>query len=1169
MVRKLIDWAVNNALIVCLFTAALLVGGGFAFYKVNVEAYPDPAPAIIEVVAQYPGASAEEVERQVTIPLEVALAGMPGLESTRSKSLFGLAHLRNQFSYSRDYEQAKQDVINRLANANLPAGVSPQISPASPTGEILRYTLRCPKDALGHPIYTLGDLKSLQDFTIQRELLRVPRVAGITGSGGTVKRYEAQPDPDRLRQYGISLQQLANALAASNSNGSGDNLVQGQTNLVVRGVGLYGGGRDPIQQVLGMKSPLEAAAILRKEEARRCREIRQTVVASVNNVPVRVDQLVDGGPMLNSDGTPRVADHNLVKQGVVVGYQTRQGKTSLSKPRLNEDDKPVRDSAGEPVWEDEDEVVQGIVLLRKGQESLPALHDVIEKIEQMNRDGSLLPGVVIEPYYNRTELIDVTTHTVRENLIVGMALVSMILLLFLSNVRVAVIVAINVPLALLFAFTVLFVRGRSANLLSIGAVDFGIIVDSTVILVEAIYRHLSSGDYRDLPLWQRVVKACNEVEKSLFFSTIIMVCALLPLFTMKGPEGQIFGPMADTYAFALGGALLLALTISPVLCCLLLGRVEPARENALVRGLKWLYLGQLRLMLRLRWVALAVFILALGITGWAAVNMGREFMPELEEGNLFVRGTFPINVSLDEVGGRSRRVRQVLRKYPEVAVIVPTIGRPDDGTDPTGYYNMEIFVPLLPPKEWPIPPGKDRRRTKDELIADMTADLQRHFPGVDWDFSQIIRDNVMEALSGVKGENSIKVFGPELARLEELAGAIKEAISPVYDGDDQLTAGVRGVENPGVFRIQGQSNLEITVDRQKCARWGVSVADVQNVILTAVGGKAVTQMTEGGRSFDITLRFPLRLRGDEQSILNVPVDVTNNQVTTPVAGTSQPGAVLTGSTADMPPVNFMPRRRLVDFVTPLDSKGRPDPRGSYIRPGASTIYREQGQRFIAIKFGVTRDRKDRNYRDLAGTVAEAKEKVEPLLEAPYRTEWSGEFQEMEEAESRMAKWFALSLVLIVVLLYLAFNSFLDAAVVLGNVLAMAIGGVWALKLTGLNFNISAAVGFISILGVAVMNGLLFVSAFNRLRARGIGLHEALMGGTGQLVRPVTMTALAAILGLLPAAFSTAIGSQSQRPLAVVVVGGMLATLLCMNLVPILYSFYGNREPPAGAGSMAH
>jgi cobalt-zinc-cadmium resistance protein CzcA len=615
--------------------------------------------------------------------------------------------------------------------------------------------------------------------------------------------------------------------------------------------------------------------------------------------------------------------------------------------------------------------------------------------------------------------------------------------------------------------------------------------------------------------------------------------------------------------------LLLALTVSPVLCSLLLKRLKPARANLLVRTLRWFYLVQLRFLLKVRWIALFGFLTLLGVTGFVAVNMGREFMPELEEGNLWVRGTFPINISFDEVAARCREVRRLLRNYPQVEVVVPAIGRPDDGTDPTGYYNVEVFVPLKPFKQWPKDPKLGRPLNKEELVKSMNDDLDAHFPGVDWDFSQVIRDNVMEALSGVKGENSIKVFGPDLDKLEELADKIKDVL-----------AKVPGVDNAGVFRIQGQSNLEFSRDILKCGRWGVTSADLANLMSSAVGGKAVTQMIEGGKTFDVTVRFPPDRRQGEERILNIPVEVSNQVAAGAAAALATPqsggaaGLSPTGSSASLPsltgradnatalPGAAVPRRRLGDLVTPTDAKGRPDPNGSFVKPGASTIYREQGQRLIAIKFAV-------RGRDLAGTVAEAKSKVEPLLQMPYRAEWSGEFQEMEEAEHRLVKVFGLSLVLICVLLYMAFHSVLDGAVVFANVLAMGVGGVWALKVVGLNFNISAAVGFISILGVAVMNGLLFVSAFNRLRANGMDLKTALVHGTEELVRPVTMTALAAILGLLPAALSTKIGSQSQRPLAIVVVGGMLMTLVLMNLVPVLYSFYGKRTPPAGAGQMGH
>ncbi len=1349
MVRKLIDWAVGNPLIVMILVTAFAISGGYAFTHVNIEAYPDPAPAIIEVVAQFPGASAEEVERQVTIPLEVALAGMPGLETTRSKSLFGLSHIRNQFDYSRDYEQAKQDVLNRLASFNPPPGaLTPQISPASPIGEILRYTIYNPKDSAGRPIYSLSDLKAVQDYVLQRELLRVPRIAGVTGVGGTVKRYEVQPDPDRLAQYRVSLAQLQNALGNANANGSGDNFTQGkQRNVVVRSLGLIGLGQDPHLATLSVHDPVRAASHLRIEEARRCREIRQVVVASVNNVPVRVDNLVEGGPILNADGTvslrklfqkpdgsaewdgaeswddssvlnndgtPRDDDATiamklnwskaLLSRGVVMGYQTRQGQVGLSRPlrsrrweQLSErEQQEIREQNGWPEpqplsfgdeframfrgrppepgdpqrfvwwrddrrvwhsrpadarswaqlsdsersavrsqfgdrlpaaadapdwrffqsngqwdgwdegrWIDDDDVVQGVVLLRKGQESLPALKAVMAKIDELNQPGHLPPGMKIVPYYNRTDLINRTTETVHENLLVGMGLVTAILLMFLGNVRAAVIVAINIPLALLFAFGVLFARGKSANLLSLGAVDFGIIVDSSVIIVESIYRHLTDETHHGRPLRERISEACGVVTKSLFFATIIMVCALLPLFTMTGPEGQIFGPMADTYAFALAGALLLALTVSPVLCLLLYRNIgkPPSdsawsrglravssflllpvllypfrwlfspkgdeRENRLVRALDSFFLWQLKVALKLRVAVLALFVAGVCFTGVMAANMGREFMPELEEGNMLIRGTFPVNISLEEVTLRTRQFREILQQFPEVRYIPTASGRPDDGTDPTGYYNMEANIPLRPDTEWPVVPEYGRPRKKAELLEEITSALTRQLPGVDWDISQMIRDNVMESLSGVKGENSIKLFGPDLDTLERLAAQMKDDLE-----------NVRGVENAGVFRIQGQSNLEFPIDRRKCSYWNVSAADVQGIIGCVVGGKAVTQVQEGERTADLTIRWPLRLRGDESAIRAIPVPVGSNVVTGgPIVSPASPFggsavATATGGLAIAPPATTgnlfnaapywtsTPTRRLDDLVTPLNSKGQPDPGGSFLRPGASTIYREQGQRLIAIKFDV-------RGRDLAGTVADARSTVDHLVSTPYRTEWSGEFKQMEEAEKRMARMFAVSLVLIALLLYLAFRSLLDAGVVFANVLAMVIGGVVALQVAGLNFNISAAVGFISILGVAVMNGLLFVSAFNSMRARGMELDEVLVKGTKQLVRPLVMTALAAILGLLPAALSTKMGSESQKPLAVVVVGGMLFTIFALVLVPVLYSLYGARTPPEGAGDLAH
>ncbi len=576
MIAYLIRWSVNNALIVILLTIALAAAGAFAFSRVNVEAYPDPAPAVVEVVAQFPGRSAEEVERLVTIPLEVGLSGMPGLKYVRSKSLFGLSFISTQFEYGVNYLAARQEVINRIQSTDLPQNVSPEISPRSPIGEILRYVVTGPKDERGNNIYSLNDLRAVESWTLEREFRRIPGIADVASFGGTTKRYEIHPDPDRMKRYGITLGQLQNAVAASNDNVSGDYLVLGESVAVVRGLGLIGRGRDPLQRVLQMDSATEAAKYIRDEEQRRLREIRQIVLASTNNLPVRVDDVVEGGPL--------GPDEDVSDRGVVVGYQTRLGKVGLSRPASDDQGKVVVDADGNRVWVDEGDVVQGLALLRKGAESLPTLKLLQAKIAELDgTPGRLPPGVKIDTFYDRTDLINLTTDTVEENLVLGIVLVTIILLMFLSNVRSAIIIAINLPLALLFAFGALYLRNQSANLLSIGAVDFGIIVDSTVIMVENIYRILSTGKYADLELKERIVKAAHEVERSLWFSTLIMVCAMLPLFTMRGPEGQLFRPMAETYAFAIGGALLLAVTLAPVLCLLMFKHLKPSRDNFLVR----------------------------------------------------------------------------------------------------------------------------------------------------------------------------------------------------------------------------------------------------------------------------------------------------------------------------------------------------------------------------------------------------------------------------------------------------------------------------------------------------------------------------------------------------------------------------------------------------------
>ncbi|HLW68120.1 MAG TPA: efflux RND transporter permease subunit, partial [Gemmataceae bacterium] len=870
------------------------------------------------------------------------------------------------------------------------------------------------------------------------------------------------------------------------------------------------------------------------------------------------------------------------------------------------------------IGHDEDDKVQCIVLLRKGEETIPALKDVKAKVQELNdpASGRLLPGVEIEPYYDRTDLLNMTTETVTENLFLGILLVVVILLMFLGNVRTAFIVAINVPLALLFAFAVLYLRGKSANLLSIGAVDFGIIVDSSVIMVGNIYRHLTSGKHAGLPLKERIINSVREIDRALLFSTLIMVCAFLPLFTMTGVEGQLFGPMATTYAFSLLGALLLAMTLSPVLCSLFFRRIKPVGENLIVRLVKRFYLWQLRLSMRFRWVAVIVMAGISIATLCALPFLGNELMPELEEGNLWIRGTAPLNWTLERNVEVHKKSRAIMASYPEVESVVSQSGRPDDGTDTAGFFNAEFFVTLRPEKNWPalaektdwfsrhfgprarteeecrqelkqeeqqlaqkgLPPrsaeeldaayarkmSRGRRpRTKQELNDEMNAELDRTIPGITWNFSQNIRDNVMEALSGVKGDNSVKIFGPDIDQLEKLAAQVKIVLQ-----------GIPGIENVGIFHISGQSHLEFRVDPQKCERWGVTTADVNSVVASALGATPQSNMVEGEKLFPIAIRWPKRLRSSETAILDIPVDIVNNQVVLAQGSGFVPNAqghalaspALTGTKADTSnPISNTPRLRLRDLVSPVAEDGSPDPEGSFERHGASNIYRENGKRMIAVKFSV-------HGRDLASAVNEARAKTAEIqeLKSPYQAVWTGEFEQMESAEGRLLWIVPLSLALIFLLLYAAFRSFLDSAVVLLNVVAISMGAFWTLLFTGTNFSISAAVGFISLFGVAIMDGLLMIAAFNQGRAQGLPLQQAIEQGVDKWVRPLTMTALTAILGLLPAAVSTRIGSQTQRPLAIVVVGGMMTLLLLTRcLMPVLYSFYGHREPPEVTGSMAH
>jgi cobalt-zinc-cadmium resistance protein CzcA len=1167
MVRKLITWSLDNPLVVIVL--AILLGGLglFSFLNVNVEAYPDPAPAIVEVIALFPGASAEEVERQVTIPLEVTFGAMPGLKKINSKSLFGLSDVKMTWYYGGKYtyQTCRQEVINRMATMAepLPSNVIPQVSPMSPTGEIYRYMLTVPKNASGREIYTLNDIKAMQDWVLEREFRRVQRVVDVSSFGGTVRRYEVQPDPDRLRRYGVTLGQLRAAVAKGNFTVGGDYLPSGQTVQTVRSIGLFGGAVDPVNRVLRIDDPGTAAGMLRAEELRRVREIRGGVIATVNNSPIRVEDVVEGGRL-----QPRQLPG---EKGVVVANKTRLGQVgyySADEPRPPGSALSLAD-----VGHDEDDKVQCIVLMRKGEDTTPCLKDVKDKVRDINDPsfGRLLPGTKLETYYDRTDLFHITTETVTENLCLGVALVVSILFMFVNNIKTAIIVAINIPLALAFAFSMLYLRGNSANLLSIGAVDFGIIVDSCVVVVENINRNMASGLYADRPIKERILRFVHEIDHALLYSVLIMVCAFVPLFAMSGPEGQLFGPMAQTYAFSLAGALVLAVTLTPVLAMLMFKRFKPVKENVLVRAMKFRYLWKLQLCLKYPKTTCALMAFLIGGTACLIPQLGREFMPELEEGNLWLRGIGPLNMSLNHQVSVAKEARAILATYPEVESIVTQSGRPDDGTDTEGYYSSEYFVPLRPERDWPKLAdatgwrkwifGAKRARTKKEIVTAMNADLERLIPGIAWNFSQNIRDNVLEALSGIKGDNSLKVFGPDIDKLESLAEQASKILQEI-----------EGIANVGIFHVRGASHLQFRVDPFKCQKWGVTTADVNNVVASALAATPQSTMVEGEKRFDISVRWPRWRRSNETSILNIPVDIGNNQVTQPQgssfkpdpSGQALPPAAVLGTLADTSnPITGTPRIRLGDLVTPIGADGMPKPAGRFDHSGASTIYREQGQRFIAIKFSV-------RGRDLGSTVDEAKQKTEHLFHVPHRAVWSGEFEQMEEANNRLLWIIPLSLTLIFIMLYSAFRSILDTLVIFSNVFDVAVGGIWSLYLTGTHFSVSAAVGFVSLFGIAIMEGLLLISYFNALRARGLPLQEAIVQGSLKRVRPVMITAMTAILGLLPAALSTKMGSQTAQPLAIVVVGGMTVTLfLDRYLMPVLYSFYGQREPSPASASMAH
>jgi cobalt-zinc-cadmium resistance protein CzcA len=1070
MVRTIITWSLHNRLIVLLGTALLIAIGLYSAYHLNVEAYPDPTPPLVEVITQNPGASPEEMERLVTIPIEIALNGMPGLHRLRSTTIAGLSDIKCVFNYGTDYWRARQEVINRIALiTNLPAGATPTLSPWSPTGEIVRYVLE-------GPAYTLNELKAVQDWVLERQLKTVPGVIDVTGFGGTVKQYQVLVDPWKLGHYGVTLQQLEDAISKSNANIGGDILSLGPQSHNVRGIGLIGKGIDPLDP--------ENAADRDKIVDQKLEEISNVVITHYQGTPILVSHVAK----------------------VVEGYQPRLGVIG-------------RDLSGKS----EDDVVQGIVLMRKYEKSLEVSGAVEEKIEDIQKRKLLPPGMRIRLFNQRTELVHVTTHNVRHNLLMGMGLVIAILFIFLGDLASASIVAIMIPLALLFSVTVLYVQDKSANLLSIGAVDFGIIVDSSTIIVENIYRHITAPNAdRSRPLIDRIIDASTEIERALFFSTTIIVCAFIPLFSMTGPEGALFGPMANTYAFAICGALVLAVTLAPVLCSFFFVNKKEATDTFLDKIMKLRYLRALSWVLRHRGLTLTVMGALFCWALYLIPHLGAIFMPPLEEGYLWIRAILPRTATREYAASIAPRLRAEIGSVPEVDRVISQIGRPDDGTDPTSFFNLEFGAPLRAMELWRKKPVYlFGHKVWDVTISreDMEKELMEKFekyPGINFNFSQYIRDNVEEALSGVKGANSVKIVGTDLKELEKLGERVSAILKTVP-----------GIESVGMFHVVGQPNLLIEIDRGLCARYGVNVADVEKVVQVAIGGEAFSQMVEREKLFDIVLRLPPEMRNDPKIIGRILVDV-------PGSGEDSPGYHI--------PLSQLTHIQAHD-------------------PGASYIYREGNQRYLPIKFGV-RD------RDLASAIAEAQKKIDDPNTGVKRPEgyeivWSGEFEQMEQANSRLMWIIPLSLFLIMMLLYSMFSSVKDCLLVMVNVLEAAMGGVFALYVTGTHFSISGAVGFVSVFGVAVQDGVLLVAYLNQMRERGFSVCETCMRGPELRVRPVVMTSLTAALGLFPAAIATSIGSQAQKPLAIVVVGAMFCTLfLTRYMTPVLYSYF---PAPRGHG----
>ena len=1034
--NRIVSFALRQRVLIVALLVMMLGAGVASFLVLNIEAYPDPVPPLVDVVTQSTGQSAEEIERYITIPLEIQMAGIPNVQAIRTISLFGLSDVKVQFTYDFTYYQAEQWVTNRLSQLGaLPNGAQPQISPTSPIGEIFRYRV------VGPPNYSVTDLKTLEDWVLERRFKAVPGVIDVTGWGGKTKTYEIAIDQHKLVGNGLSVPQVLTALGNANINVGGQTVDFGAQAAVVRGVGLIHSADD----------------------------IRHTLITNNQGAPVVIGDVAE------------VKIGNLPRLGIA-GYN------------------------------DVDDIVQGIVLMRRGAKSVPTIKRVEAEVDNINKSGILPPGVSIQRIYDRSDLINITTRTVLHNMIAGIVLIFLLQWAFLGNLPSAVIVAMTIPFALSFAIGLMVLRGESANLLSVGAIDFGLVVDATVIMVENIFRHLAEASAHlgtgpsqlhkmRVPSGFRgkmgtVSLAAAEVSQSIFFAAAIIIAGFVPLFTLSGIEGHIFGPMAKTYAYAIAGGLIATFTIAPALSLMLFPQVVSERETPVVRALRRAYQPALEFVLANRIVAFTGIAL-IGLAAIFAVrSLGLEFLPKLEEGNLWIRATFPQSVSLQDSDMYVNRMRALMRKYPEVQTVVSQHGRPDDGTDATGFFNAEFFVPLKPFDTWPA--GMD----KEKLTQRMTEELQQQFPGVDFNFSQYIQDNVEEAASGVKGENSVKVYGNDLETLEKTADAIAAVL-----------AKVPGITDLAVFRSLGQPTIRIDIDRVRAARYGLAPGDVNAVVQTAIGGQSAGDLYEGtsDRHFPMMVRLAAPYRQSLSAIRRIPI----------AAPTTNGNGVIQVPLEDVADVHLV--------------------------SGAAFIYREQQQRYVPIKFSV-------RGRDLGGAVLEAQRAVDErvLLPGGYRLEWVGEFGNLQEAVGRLMVAVPLSIALIVLLLYLNFGNLRDALLAASVIPMALLGGIFALWATDTAFSVSSAIGFVALFGIAAMDGILVVSYYHLSLESGLDRASAMLQTCRTQLRPVMMTCAVACVGLVPAAFSTGIGSQVQRPLALVVVGGMLmAPILMLLVLPVL------------------